>query len=110
MVAEYMMKLDLNDLGKAFLRVDEFVSNNQAYVGARPKGENEEWKRYDSMMWKKGRAANMLLIRLRNILLTLMITFYFDNKFFVYLLYAYYAIFNVRFSAKTLIAEYWNSR
>ena len=41
-VAEYMMKLGLNDLGKAFLRVDEFVSKNQAYVGARPKGENEE--------------------------------------------------------------------
>lgn len=41
-VAEYMMKLSLNDLGKAFLRVDEFVSKNQAYVGARPKGENKE--------------------------------------------------------------------
>ena len=40
-VAEYMMKLSLNDLGKAFLRVDEFVSKNQAYVGARPKGENK---------------------------------------------------------------------
>ena len=25
-----------------------------------------------------------------------MITFYYDNKFFVYLLYAYYAIFNVQ--------------
>ena len=41
-VAEYMMKLSLNDLGKAFLRVDEFVSKNQAYVGARPKGEKEK--------------------------------------------------------------------
>ena len=41
-VAEYMMKLSLNDLGKAFLMVDEFVSKNQAYVGARPKGENKE--------------------------------------------------------------------
>lgn len=37
-----MMKLSLNDLGKAFLMVDEFVSKNQAYVGARPKGENKE--------------------------------------------------------------------
>ena len=41
-VAEYMMKLSLNDLGKAFLRIDEFVSKNQAYVGARPEGENDE--------------------------------------------------------------------
>ena len=41
-VAEYMMKLSLNDLGKAFLKVDEFVSKTQAYVGARPKGENKE--------------------------------------------------------------------
>ena len=31
-----------------------------------------------------------------------MITFYYDNKFFVYLLYAYYAIFNVRFSLQSL--------
>ena len=30
------------NLGKAFLMVDEFVSKNQAYVGARPKGENKE--------------------------------------------------------------------
>ena len=41
-VAEYMMKLSLNHLGKSFLKVDEFVSKNQAYVGARPKGENKE--------------------------------------------------------------------
>ena len=41
-VAEYMMKLTLNDLGKAFLRVDEFVSKAQAYAAARPKGENKE--------------------------------------------------------------------
>ena len=40
-IAEYMMKLSLNDLGKAFLTVDEFVSKNQAYVGARPKGDKE---------------------------------------------------------------------
>ena len=30
-----------------------------------------------------------------------MITFYYDNKFFVYLLYAYYAIFNVQVQLNT---------
>ena len=40
-VAEYMMKLSLNKLGEAFLSVDEFVSQNQPYVGTRPKGEFE---------------------------------------------------------------------
>jgi len=38
-VAEYMMNLDLNDLGKAFLEVDRFVSQNQPYAGTRPKGD-----------------------------------------------------------------------
>lgn len=38
-VAEYMMKLSLNELGKSFLNVDEFVSQNQPYAGTRPKGE-----------------------------------------------------------------------
>lgn len=36
-VAEYMLVLKLNDLGRAFLKVDEFVSKNQAYTIARPK-------------------------------------------------------------------------
>lgn len=40
-VAEYMMKLSLNDLGKAFLSVDEFVSQKQPYVGTRPNGEED---------------------------------------------------------------------
>lgn len=36
-VVEYMLVLKLNDLGRAFLKVDEFVSQNQAYTVARPK-------------------------------------------------------------------------
>jgi hypothetical protein len=36
-VAEYMMKLSLNELGKSFLSVDKFVSQNQLYVDTRPK-------------------------------------------------------------------------
>lgn len=35
-VAEYMLILSLNDLGKSFLSVNEFVSQNQVYVDARP--------------------------------------------------------------------------
>ena len=38
-VAEYMMKLNLNELGKSFLNVDKFVSKNQPYADTRPKGE-----------------------------------------------------------------------
>lgn len=38
-VAEYMMVLSLNDLGKAFLEVEKFVSQNQPYTDTRPKGE-----------------------------------------------------------------------
>lgn len=38
-VAEYMMKLSLNELGKSFLDVDEFVSQSHPYAGTRPKGE-----------------------------------------------------------------------
>lgn len=38
-VAEYMMVLSLNKLGKAFLEVDRFVSQNQPYAGTRPKEE-----------------------------------------------------------------------
>lgn len=35
-VAEYMMKLSLNELGKSFLSVDKFASQDQPYVDARP--------------------------------------------------------------------------
>lgn len=35
-VAEYMLVLSLNDLGKSFLKVNEFVSQNQMYTVARP--------------------------------------------------------------------------
>lgn len=38
-VAEYMMVLSLNELGKAFLEVESFVSQNQPYAGTRPNGE-----------------------------------------------------------------------
>ena len=38
-VAEYMMILSLNDLGRAFLAVDEFVSKRQPYSGTRPEEE-----------------------------------------------------------------------
>lgn len=38
-VAEYMMVLSLNELGKAFLEIDEFVSQNQPYTGTRPTTE-----------------------------------------------------------------------
>ena len=38
-VAEYMMILSLNDLGRSFLAVDEFVSKRQPYSGTRPEEE-----------------------------------------------------------------------
>lgn len=38
-VAEYMLVLTLNELGKSFLNVDKFVSQNQPYSDARAKGE-----------------------------------------------------------------------
>ena len=41
-VAEYMLILTLNDLGKAFLKIDEFVSNVQPYNSVRPKGDDEK--------------------------------------------------------------------
>ena len=41
-VAEYMLVLNLNDLGKSFLRVNEFVSQPQVYAGTRPKGEPDQ--------------------------------------------------------------------
>ena len=44
-VAEYMMVLELNELGEAFLSVDDYVSQKQPYVMARPSegnGKNEE--------------------------------------------------------------------
>ncbi len=41
-VAEYMMILSLNELGKAFLSVENFVSKKQPYVETRPEGESKE--------------------------------------------------------------------
>ena len=41
-VAEYMMVLSLNKLGKAFLEVNNFVSQNQPYADTRPKSMNLE--------------------------------------------------------------------
>lgn len=38
-VAEYMMKLSLNELGRSFLNVDKFVTQNQPYANTRPRGE-----------------------------------------------------------------------
>ena len=35
-VAEYMLVLSLNDLGRAFLKVNEYVSQSQVYAGTRP--------------------------------------------------------------------------
>lgn len=40
-VAEYMLILSLNDLGRSFLKVNEFVSQNQVYAETRPKGESD---------------------------------------------------------------------
>ena len=38
-MAGYMLVLSLNDLGKSFLKVNEFVTKNQAYAETRPEGE-----------------------------------------------------------------------
>lgn len=38
-VAEYMLVLSLNELGRSFLNVDRFVAQNQPYIKARPKEE-----------------------------------------------------------------------
>lgn len=38
-VAEYMLVLSLNELGRSFLNVDRFVAQNQSYIKARPKKE-----------------------------------------------------------------------
>ena len=35
-VAEYMFVLSLNELGKAFLSVDQYVSKSRLYASARP--------------------------------------------------------------------------
>ena len=35
-VAEYMLVLSLNELGKSFLNIDKFVSGNQPYIKVRP--------------------------------------------------------------------------
>lgn len=36
-VAEFMLVLSLNDLGKSFLNIDEYVSQPRPYTGARPR-------------------------------------------------------------------------
>lgn len=41
-VAEYMLDISLNGLGKSFLNVDEYVSQIQPYTDIRPKGEENE--------------------------------------------------------------------
>lgn len=38
-VVEYMMNLSLNELGKSFLNVHIFASQNQLYADTRPKSE-----------------------------------------------------------------------
>lgn len=38
-VAEYMLVLSLNELGRAFLNVDNYLSQKRPYADARPKGE-----------------------------------------------------------------------
>ncbi len=35
-VAEYMMVLSLNELGRSFLAIDDYLSSSQPYVAARP--------------------------------------------------------------------------
>ena len=40
-VAEYMMVLGLNELGKAFLSVEKYLSQKQPYVETRPEGDSE---------------------------------------------------------------------
>lgn len=39
-VAEYMLILSLNELGKSFLTVDNYVTQSQVYVLARPQNNN----------------------------------------------------------------------
>ena len=41
-VAEYMLELQLNELGKAFLKVDDYVSQTRPYTEARPKNKEEK--------------------------------------------------------------------
>jgi hypothetical protein len=41
-VAEYMLILSLNELGRSFLNVDKFVSQNRPYADTRPEGKEKE--------------------------------------------------------------------
>lgn len=41
-VAEYMLQLKLNELGKSFLNVDKYVSQNRPYVDTRPKEDKSK--------------------------------------------------------------------
>ena len=45
-VAEYMLVLSLNELGRAFLNVDKFVSQNQPYIKARLKKNKIQGVKY----------------------------------------------------------------
>lgn len=45
-VAEFMLVLSLNDLGKSFLKIDQYVSQPRPYAGARP-NEEGSWDKKD---------------------------------------------------------------
>lgn len=40
-VAEYMLILSLNELGKSFLEVEKFISETRPYTKARPESKDE---------------------------------------------------------------------
>ena len=40
-VAEYMLVLTLNELGKSFLEVERFISETRPYAKARPKSRDK---------------------------------------------------------------------
>lgn len=46
-VAEYMLVLSLNNLGRSFLSVDRFVAQNQPYAEARPKMNKKSGDEYE---------------------------------------------------------------
>lgn len=40
-VAEYMLVLSLNELGKSFLEVEQFISETRPYAKARPESKDK---------------------------------------------------------------------
>lgn len=46
-VAEYMLKLELNDIGKAFLKINDFVSIQRPYTTARPELLNSRKEKHN---------------------------------------------------------------